>query len=591
MQPTESHSVQKENVPATLSKSPPSISLLRQMGRMVACFWLSRDWKFAWIGIVAIITISFLGVYVDLWFNQWERQLFDVLQKRDGASYPKLILMACVITVSGGITALASQFLYGLIDLRWRSAITRSFLTKWLHGTACYDLESARIIDNPDQRIAEDAKLIPNYGLQTLIGLLTASVSSISFGYVLLSTAPSLDISLFGTVWSVPGGLLTISLLYSLVGTLVIMTVGRPLVDRTVALERHEANFRVGMLSARRFAEQIAIARATYLESHGLFVRFESVYRTALRVIYAQIGLSAAQHVYSRVQGLLPIFLTIPRYFAGAISFGDVMAARGAFTKLTSDLSYLTQAYQGIATLLASLRRLRDLDSALHSLPERGIALVFQDKEEIRAQDVCLELPDGRRLLSHINWTVQRGERWLVRGSSGSGKSTLARAMGGLWRHGSGVLIMPRSTRIMFVPQNLYLTEGPLKDAVCFPDKASSHEDGVVRDALIAAGLGTHAGDLLKNRPWGEELSNGEKQRIALARIVLHRPDFLVLDEPTSALDPDHAQHFFETILRVLPDVTMVDISHSPALDHFHTHALAIHDGQAQLSPIATNDV
>ena len=80
---------------------------------------------------------------------------------------------------------------------------------------------------------------------------------------------------------------------------------------------------------------------------------------------------------------------------------------------------------------------------------------------------------------------------------------------------------------------------------------------------------------------WQDELSPGEQQRVALARILLQKPTLLVLDEATSALDPDNAAHFYRSVLDAMPGSTVVSVIHNDKLAAYHTHRLRLKDGHA----------
>ena len=205
----------------------------------------------------------------------------------------------------------------------------------------------------------------------------------------------------------------------------------------------------------------------------------------------------------------------------------------------------------------------------------------------IETRELRIHRPNGAPLLNVGDWTVRTGERWVVEGPSGAGKSTLLRAVAGLWPDGAGEVALSDAGSIMFVPQRLYLPLGTLKAAICFPDAPEDHDDSEIFALLDRVRLGEHADYLHAVRVWQEELSPGEQQRIAMARILLHRPTLLVLDEATSALDPDNARRFHEQMLADLPGVTLVSVIHDERLRHYHTHALTIADGNATAAPLA----
>lgn len=134
------------------------------------------------------------------------------------------------------------------------------------------------------------------------------------------------------------------------------------------------------------------------------------------------------------------------------------------------------------------------------------------------------------------------------------------------------------------MPQRLYLPLGTLKSAICFPDRAEDHDDAVIAALLERVRLDAHVGAMHELRMWQDELSPGEQQRVALARILLQRPGLLVLDEATSALDADNAAHFYQSVLDAMPGATIVSVVHNDKLASYHTHRLTLHHGHARLS-------
>ena len=179
----------------------------------------------------------------------------------------------------------------------------------------------------------------------------------------------------------------------------------------------------------------------------------------------------------------------------------------------------------------------------------------------------------------------------VIRGPSGAGKSTLLRALAGLWPDGSGRVTLADRSTVMFVPQRLYLPLGTLKAALCFPDAPEEHEDAAIAALLETVNLPHLAQDMHALRMWSEELSPGEQQRIALARILLQKPSLLILDEATSALDPANTQDFYDLLRAHLPGVTLASVVHDERLHRFHDHALIIEDGRASAGPLQEDEV
>jgi putative ATP-binding cassette transporter len=169
---------------------------------------------------------------------------------------------------------------------------------------------------------------------------------------------------------------------------------------------------------------------------------------------------------------------------------------------------------------------------------------------------------------------IKPGEDVLVTGPSGAGKSTFFRALAGIWPYWKGRIGLPRGARLLFLPQKAYLPLGSLKHAVSYPDDVSKHPDEEVREALNAVGLAQLAADLERSENWAQVLSGGEQQRLAFARALLNKPDWLFLDEATAALPEADQASLYRLLKERLRDTTLVSIGHRESLAEYHDKRL-----------------
>ena len=185
-------------------------------------------------------------------------------------------------------------------------------------------------------------------------------------------------------------------------------------------------------------------------------------------------------------------------------------------------------------------------------------------------RDLSLALPDGRRIVAASGLAFRPGESALVTGPSGSGKSTLFRAIAGIWPFGEGAILTPAGARMMLLPQRPYIPMGTLINAVVYPSSPDVYDRGAVAEALRAAGMGAFVDRLDEERAWAQTLSMGEQQRVAVARALLAKPDWLFLDEATAALDEPTEEAIYRMLMERLPDTTVVSIGHRSTLVGFH---------------------
>jgi putative ATP-binding cassette transporter len=221
--------------------------------------------------------------------------------------------------------------------------------------------------------------------------------------------------------------------------------------------------------------------------------------------------------------------------------------------------------------------RLKGLQTAIDSRPATALDVVPQPgATTVGSDSLTLALPDGRPLLENTSVQLPKGQATLISGVSGSGKSTLFRALAGIWPFGRGHVQVPAGARVLFLPQKPYIPIGTLRDAVKYPDEQSTASDAEIADALTAVNLGHLAGRLGEEAHWGNTLSGGEQQRLAAARALVFKPDWLFMDEATASLDDAAETAVYESLKRQLPTTTMVSIGHRPTLQKWHDRRLEL---------------
>jgi putative ATP-binding cassette transporter len=189
---------------------------------------------------------------------------------------------------------------------------------------------------------------------------------------------------------------------------------------------------------------------------------------------------------------------------------------------------------------------------------------------KLEASDLTVTLPRGEVLLAHSSLQAQPGDRVLLQGPSGSGKSTLFRTLAGIWPFASGKVVLPENT--MFIPQRPYFPNGPLRDALAYPQAPDTYTDVQLRAALDEALLPHLCDQLDMADAWGQKLSGGEQQRLAVARVLLKKPTWIFADEATSALDEAAENSVYKTLLAHVERAqgALISIAHRPSVAAFH---------------------
>ncbi|KFM62420.1 ATP-binding cassette sub-family D member 3, partial [Stegodyphus mimosarum] len=205
--------------------------------------------------------------------------------------------------------------------------------------------------------------------------------------------------------------------------------------------------------------------------------------------------------------------------------------------------------------------------------------IVFKDNI-IKFDKVPLVTPNGDVLIEELSFEVKSGMNVLVHGPNGCGKSSLFRVLGELWPLFGGTLTKPVKTKLFYIPQRPYMTLGTFRDQIIYPD---SHEDmkrkGVTDydleyflEMVQLTYLLEREGDWNSIRDWMDLLSGGEKQRIAMARLFYHRPQFAILDECTSAVSVDVEGSMYQYCREM--GITLFTVSHRKSLWQHHEYTL-----------------
>ena len=295
---------------------------------------------------------------------------------------------------------------------------------------------------------------------------------------------------------------------------------------------------------------------------------------------------------YGQISPIIPYVVAAPFYFAGKVQLGSMTQTAGAFGRVESALSYFISAYTSLAAYAAVLQRLTSFDATIR-LAHKSAHATAKIKHETKAEaktftlnDLSLKLPDGQTLLT-VNGSLSSDTSLLISGPSGSGKSTLLRALAGLWPYGEGEIILPHAAQIMLLPQRPYIPHGRLIDAVCYPAKADQFSRSDIIAALHDAGLDALVEELEQEDLWSHRLSGGEQQRLAIARALLAKPDWLFLDEATAALDEASEAALYTCLKQKLPRTTLVSIGHRSTLKAFHDTQVTLGSSKAQVLSLA----
>src|SRR5690606_32186749 len=331
------------------------------------------------------------------------------------------------------------------------------------------------------------------------------------------------------------------------------------------------ADFRYKLVRFRENVEPIALAHGEPAERRLALGRFQRVVENWWSLIRAQRNLTLLTTGVGQANTLVPLLVAAPAYFAGQLTLGSVMQVRIAYGEVSGALTWFVNAYQEIARWRATIERLvtlgEEIEAAQAELADKaGVHVEAADGSGTRLARLRIPRPPGTVLISDADAAIQPGAHIALTGPTGSGNRTLLRAIAGFWGFGRGRIALPPDTRTAFLPPRPHLPIGTLRAAVSYSSAEGTFGDDEIRAALEAVGLGALGGRLDESQHWQQYLSGGEQQRLAFARAILQRPDWVFLDEATSGVDEQSEARLYALLRERLPHAALVSIADRPSV-------------------------
>jgi vitamin B12/bleomycin/antimicrobial peptide transport system ATP-binding/permease protein len=559
------------------------MSTLATIWRLARPYFMAEDRLAGRLLLAAVIVIELSIVGITVLINQWNNRFYNALQERNWDAFVYEIAFFCVLAAIYIVLAVYQLYLNQWLQIRWRRWMTRQYLGHWLDGSNHYRMQLlGDAADNPDQRIAEDINMFIDRTLTLSVGLLSAIVTLGSFVLILWNLSTVAPLHLFGSTVVIPGYLVWAALLYAMLGTYLTHLVGWPLVSLNFRQQRFEADFRFNLVRVRENSEQIALLAGESAECDRLLDRFGKIVGNWLLIMQRTKRLTFLTAGYTQVSTVFPFIVISPAYFAGAVQLGGLMQTASAFNSVQTALSFFINAYRQLAEWRAVIARLEGFNVAVDkaqtvATAKPAIELAAGDSRHgVEIGDLLVRLPNGQALLEVHDIGLGKGESVLVTGPSGAGKSTLFRAIAGIWPFGSGTISVPRTAKIMALPQRPYFPIGTLAAAVTYPAEPGTFTAEELAQVISAVGLPALAQRLDEEAHWNRMLSLGEQQRLGIARAILHAPDYLFLDEATASLDEPAEAALYRLLAQRLKDTAIISIGHRSTLTAFHQRGLTL---------------
>ena len=525
-------------------------------------------------GIVGAIGLNMVG---QVRLNNWKGDFYNALEQADADAFIMQIGVFILIIAVLLTLVVTETWIREMLEVRLREWLTHDLLDQWLSPRRAYLLGFAgEIGENPDQRMQADCQRLTEFGADLAIGLLRSTLLLISFIGVLWGLSNQVVFAFDGAPgFTIPGYLVWCALAYALSGSWLTWLVGRPLIGINAERYAREAELRFGLVRISESAEGISLYGGEKDERRALNAPVTRVIDITRLLANGLARLTWITSGYGWLALIVPILVAAPGYFQGTLSFGGLMMVVGAFNHVQNALRWFVDNFPRIADWRATLLRVTAYRDSLQRLETMGEDAPRIERSEHEGGSLAMEnvqvlLTNGRATLDDEHIEIKPGEHLAIVGDPGAGKSSLFRALAGLWPWGSGKLRLPSGNGMMFLPQRPYLPLGSIRDAVAYPSRSGNFSDEDVKSVLERVQL-SHLIPLLdEEERWDKSLSLDQQQRLVFARLILHKPGYVVLDDVGAALAEEHRQLMYELFKDELGGSTVVNITRTEPTDSFY---------------------
>ena len=537
--------------------------------------------KLMWgcVGILAVIVALSVG---QILLNRWNQPFYDALQRRDLQGFlHQLVVFA---EIAGGLLFLnvAQTWLNQRIRLTLREALTLDLIDQWMRPNRAFRVAKAGAIGvNPDQRMQQDAGHLAELSTDLGVGLLQSLILLVSFVGVLWTLSSGFVFHIAGRSLAIPGYMVWAAILYAGSASWLSWLVGRPLIHLNSDRYTREAELRFSMMRVNEHVDAIALAHGEPGEKRRLELDLGSLLGAIRRIYATQINLAWVTDTYGWITVVAPILVASPVYFAGDISFGGLMMAVGAFNHVHSSLRWFINNIGGIADWRATLMRVADFRLALVETDvlhgkEKRIELADNKKDQMTFDALEIKSLDGCTKLAEKHVRIDAGERVLVTGDPGAGKTLFFRAIAGLWPWGSGRIGVPAGTVPALMPRTPYFPPASLRNVLGQHGDGGKPTDADIKAVLAEAGLERLSSSLDREARWEHELNDEEQRLLAVARLALQQPRWLIVDEVLDTFEAKTLKRVLSIFEKRLGDAAIINIGRALPADHFFSRTLKI---------------
>jgi vitamin B12/bleomycin/antimicrobial peptide transport system ATP-binding/permease protein len=557
-------------------------SLFSDFVWMASGFRVSRERNKLMMLAGALVAVVGATAYMQIRLNYWNRPFYNALTNKDMSGFLSQLVIFGELAGILLVLNVAQMWLNQTSKVVLRQGLVNDLLDEWLKPKRAFRLSNSGVIGaNPDQRLQADAQHLTDLSTDLGIGLLQSTLLLLTFIGVLWGLSSGEFLPFAGRDFSPPGYLVWCALLYAGAASYLSWRVGRPLIDLNAEHYAREAEFRFALVRINEHIDGITLYGGEADERQSLNGVFGSVLDISRQIVSAVTRLTWVTAGYGWFTIIAPILVAAPAYFRGTMTFGELMVIVGAFNQVQTALRWFVDNFSNLADWRATLLRVARFRKAIMGMDDLGQAtsrIQFAEGAEpsIKIDELRVASPAGCVMLSEPHANMNASERVLIASQNGEHKAVLFRAVGGLWPWGSGRITAPARNSIMFMPVRAYIPPGTLRAAVAYPHPSKDYEAPAIVKALAAVGLGHLEPHLDKENRWDRELTDNEKQCLAFARVILQKPDWIVVNDALDVLDPESRMLIRGLFQGEFADLGIINIGHDLPDIPFYSRRLHI---------------
>lgn len=566
---------------------------LSQLFKIAVPGWASSE-----SGLFLLIAVSLISRSIcDLWLIDNGTKIESAIISMDKNLFKKRLFNFFLAMPIISIVNNVLKYSIGALKIQLRTNMTKRLYDDYLKNYTYYR------ITNLDNRISNADQLLTNDVDKFCEGVADLYCNT---------AKPLLDISIYVYKLSTTlgGGTPGCMLGYLVVSGLLLTHIRKPTARLTAGEQKLEGEFRHINSRLITHSEEVAFyngnqrEKATLLASYGKllnhlkkFLRFKVfmgiIDNLVAKYIASVVGFwvvslpfLSGTHLFAQANNneRSRLYYTYGRMLVKlAEAIGRLVLAGRDLTRLAGFTTRVTQLRNVLKELNEGTYQ-RTMVAGAENLKPNGGKLIFKNNI-IKFDKVPLITPNGDVLIPELSFEIKSGMNVLVCGPNGAGKSSLFRILGELWPLFGGELTKPPRGKLFYIPQRPYMTLGSLKDQLTYPHSgAEAARRGTTNEKLEEYLRRVQLGYLLEREggldaiaDWLDILSGGEKQRIAMARLFYHQPQFAILDECTSAVSVDVEGSMYRYCRDV--GITLLTVSHRKSLWQHHEYVLHL-DGR-----------